>query len=285
MASLSFSPLPPPPATTLAVGAVPAVTPAAFVAAELAELPLPAALASPAPAPGTPAAPTGDALDGAAMRPDQLAMARQLSFQRADAEALGSSWRAMVRHYGRQLEAREQQALDRQLPAAVLLAAQHGKLPPQPDPRHPPADAWRFTVHAGSAQAQHLNVIAQEGDTPPGRRRRGRASLRLELELPDGTRVTVQLEPVPGGVALELCAPDAGATKRLRALQPLLERAVQRAGLLVQRWSFRDHLPAAPAHASIAYWQAESVLTLPVFKAVAELALLLPRAPEAPGGA
>lgn len=292
MSSLPLSmPLPVPAAPRLAVGPVTAPVPApavaaplgqgAFVAAELAELALPAAST---PGAATPAAGAAAAeLDSHAMRPDQVVMARQLSFQRGDAASLGASWRSMVRNYGRQLMVREQQALAGQLPPAALAVQQQGSVLPQPllpaHLRHAiPDDAWRFTVHANGAQAQHLSVVAQERDEPPGRRRRGRAALRLEIDMPDGTRVTVQVEPVPGGVSLALHAPDARTLGHLRELQPTLEAAVQHAGLQVMRWTFSDRLPAAPAHAALAAHQAESVLTPAVFRAVAELALMLPAA-------
>lgn len=290
MSSLPISfPLPVPAAPRLAVGAVTAPVPApavaapvgqaAFVAAELAELALPAAST-----PGAASQASGAAaaeLESHAMRPDQVVMARQLSFQRGDAASLGASWRSMVRNYGRQLMVREQQALAGQLPAAALAVQQQSQLQAhlQANPRHAiPDDAWRFTVHANGAQAQHLSVVAQERDEPPGRRRRGRAALRLEIEMPDGTHVTVQVEPVPGGVSLALHAPDAHTLGLLRELQPTLEAAVQHAGLQVMRWTFSDRLPAAPAHAALAVHQAESVLTPAVFRAVAELALMLPAA-------
>ena len=93
--------------------------------------------------------------------------------------------------------------------------------------------------------------------------------------------VVLQVEPMPGGVALELCAPDAPALARLRDLQPMLEQAVARAGLKVLRWTYRDRLPAGPAHARMASGDAGQVLTLPVFRAAAELALVLPMQGEA----
>ena len=110
-----------------------------------------------------------------------------------------------------------------------------------------------------------------------GRRRQPRAALRLELELLDGTHVAVQVEPVPGGVAIELAAPDGAALARLRALQPQLDAAVERAGLVVVRWSFKAGIAAAgSAPALLAAEDVADVLTLPVFRAVAELALVLP---------
>ncbi|WP_020651635.1 hypothetical protein [Massilia niastensis] len=268
----SIVPLLPPPTPPLHVGAVAAVASVARAIAGGEGLPLPASQAL---APAPQAAPES-AQDGAAMRADQVFMTRQLSFPVADGQALASSWRAMVRNYGNQLMDRELRAQAGRLPAAVLAASQEGRVLRQPDGAPLPPDAWRFTVHAGGPRARHLRVVAGEADPPPGRRRRARAALRLELELADGTAVVLQVAPMPGGVALELCAPDAAALGRLRALQPLLEEAVARAGLAVRRWSYRDRLPDGPRHARLAASDAAQVLTLPVFRAVAELALALP---------
>lgn len=274
MASISsVPPLPPPAVPPLQAVAVAAVTPAAFAAAE-SRLPLPQSQ----PLAANPAAPAADAqADGAAMRPDQVFMSRQLVFPQADARALATTWRTMVGGYASALIERQLRAQGGALAPALLLGGQDGRPPGRADAPVLPADAWRFTVHAGSAQAQHLEVVRKGADQPPGRRRRTRAALRLELELADGTFVAVQVEPVPGGVALELAAPDALAIERLRRLQPMLDEAVQRAGLRVVRWSFRGQLaPAGAAHAALAAEDVGEVLTLPVFRAVAELALVLP---------
>ena len=282
MASIpSIVPLLPPSEPALRVGAVAAAAPVALAAYEAGDLPLPVAQAlSPAPAP--PAAEAGP--EGAAMRPDQVFLARQLHFTQADGPALAASWRAMVRNYGAQLMNRELRAHAGQLPPAVLVASQEGRVLRQAESGQLPADAWRFTVHAGGPRDQHLRVIQEGADSPPGRRRRARAALRLELELADGMAVVLQVEPMPGGVALELCAPDAPALARLRDLQPMLEQAVARAGLKVLRWTYRDRLPAGPAHARMASGDAGQVLTLPVFRAAAELALVLPMQGEAAAG-
>ena len=275
MASISsLPPLPPPVVAPLQAVAVAAVAPAAFAAAE-SQLPLPQSQPLAA-APAQAASPDTHA-DGAAMRPDQVFMSRQMVFPQADARALASGWRTMVGGYAAALIERQLRAQGGGLAPALLLAGQDGRPPGRADTPVLPADAWRFTVHAGSAQAQHLEVVRKGVDQPPGRRRRTRAALRLELELADGTVVAVQVEPVPGGVALELTAPDAEAIERLRGLQPMLDEAVRRAGLRVVRWSFRGHLaPAGTAHAALAAEDIGAVLTLPVFRAVAELALVLP---------
>lgn len=282
MASLSFPPLvspvlPAAPAgSSLPVGPVAAVAPAVLLA-ELDALPLPLPGSQTSPAAGG-AAP--DAMqEGAAMRPDQLVMTRQLTWPAQDGGTLASAWRSMVRSYGTQLVNRELQARPGQLPAAMLLAGQLSGQDPrvlrQSDLQNTPFDAWRFTVHAGSAQDQHLCVVQQDQE-PQQKRRRGRAALRLELVLQDGTVVTVQAEPIADGVRLELCAPDEAGLARLRALQPELEQAVARAGLRVLGWKYRASLPLGPAHIRLPSTDAASALSLPVFRAMAELALVLP---------
>ena len=255
----------------------PGIMPAAIAALAEAELALPVSVAQPAA--GNPATAMDEA---AALRPDQVFLARQMAYPALDGRALASSWRAMVRTYGDQQACRELQARSGAMPPLQLAAGQQGQVLTQPQAHLLPADAWRFTVHAGSALAHHLEVVADSEDAPPGRRRRRRFGLRLELSLVDGSRVVVQVEPVPGGIALELCAQGAAPLARLRALQPLLERAVVQAGLQVVRWRFRDTLPAGNVHAAMAAGDAAHALSLPVFRVLAEMALLLPCEPEHP---
>jgi hypothetical protein len=114
----------------------------------------------------------------------------------APAELAEPGWRRARRqlaHDGAQLRrpARRPRAAGAPGPAPLLLAAcsagQDPRVLRQADQQVLPADAWRFTVHAGSAQAQHLRVCARIriGSTaapPPPR-----AALRLELVLADGT--------------------------------------------------------------------------------------------------
>jgi hypothetical protein len=272
MASVSFPLIPPAVTPQLTVGAVVAAAPVALLAAEADAFPLPQAQVLP----GAPTA-VADAPDGMAMRPDQVLMARQLTFPAPDGRALASSLRTMVRSYGSQLANREQEARAGLLTGPLLLSGQDPRVLRQPDGQaqvHP--DAWRFAVQAGGPQPRQLQVVIGEPEPPPGRRRRGRAALRLELELADGVRIMLQVDPVPDGVALELCAPDAKTLERLRELQPQLEAAVARAGLRVLRWKFRDTLPQGTVHARLASSDAAAALSLPVFRAVAELALILP---------
>jgi hypothetical protein len=219
--------------------------------------------------------------DGAAMRPDQVIMSRQLHWPTPDGGTLASSWRSMVRNYGTQLATREQQARAGQVPAAILLSGQlvgqDARTLRQADLLAAPNDAWRFTVHAGGARDQHLRVVQGEPEQQrQNRRRRGRAALRLELVLADGSVVTVQAEPLADGVRIALCAQDARTLARLRALQPELEAAVRRTGLRVLGWEYLETLPDGRVHARLPSAEAASALSLPVFRAMAELALLLP---------
>jgi hypothetical protein len=286
MASFSFPALPsvlPPPLAVPSlpanpVGAVTAVAPVALLQAEFDALPLPQAQPSVLPAAGMGDA--ADAADGAAMRPDQVMMSRQLSWPTPDGGTLAGSWRSMVRSYGTQLATREQQARAGQVPAAVFLSgqlgAQDGAVLRQPDLLAAPNDAWRFTVHAGSAQDQHLRVVENDPQQQGRRRRQGRAALRLELVLADGSVVTVQAEPLADGIRIALWAPEARTLARLRALQPQLEAAIGRTGLRVLGWEWLARPPEGNVHARLPSAEAASALSLPVFRAMAELALLLP---------
>lgn len=221
-------------------------------------------------------------LNGPAMRPDQVLAARQLAYPSMSGAALAAGWQSMVRTYGMLASERESQARAARLAPAVLAAAREGHVPRPPDQLGLLADAWRFTVHAGSGRPHVLQVLADEDDDAPRpqrERRRARAALRLELRLADGSVVVVQVEPLLDGLALDLCAPDAAQAEHLRALQPELERVLAGAGLQVLRWGFRDELPAGSIHAALPLQAASSALNLPVFRALAELALLLPGLP------
>ncbi|MGF6275558.1 hypothetical protein ABIB38_003957 [Massilia sp. UYP11] len=271
--------LPPPIVPALQVGAVAAALPAALLGGDGPPLPFSQPLPGAAAANGQAAAAEAGA-EGAAMRPDQAVLARQLAYPPQDAAQLARSWRAQVRNHGSQLTSRALAASAGQLSPAMLAAAQQGQVARAPEHQLAHPDAWRFTVHAGGQAAQHLGVLAEDADKPPGRRRRPRAALRLELELADGTPVVIQVEPLPQGVAIELCAPDARALTRLRRLQPELEEVLARAGVNVVRWQLRGHLPVGRTHAMIANAEAAAqALTPAVFRTVAELALLLPAVP------
>jgi hypothetical protein len=266
MASFSFPALLPPLAVPslppMPVGAVTAVAPVALLQAELDALPLPQ------PAPALPA-PAAETTDGAAMRPDQVIMSRQLNWPTPDGGTLASSWRGMVRNYGTQFATREQQARAGQVPAAILLSGQpiaDARVLRQAELLSAPQDAWRFTVHANGARGQHLRVVQGEPEQQPERRRRrARAALRLELVLADGSIVTVQAEPVADGVRIEVWAQDS-------------RTAASSSGCSVRvlGWKYVEILQDGPVHARLPSAEAASALSLPVFRAVAELALLLP---------
>ena len=279
MASFSFPALLPPLAVPslppMPVGAFTAVAPVALLQAELDALPLPQSQ----PATVLPA-PAAESADAAAMRPDQVIMSRQLNWPTPDGGTLASSWRGMVRNYGTQFATREQQARAGQVPAAILLSGQpiaDARVLRQAELLTTPQDAWRFTIHANGARGQHLRVVQGEPEQQPERRRRrARAALRLELVLADGSIVTVQAEPVADGVRIEVWAQDSRTLERMRTLQPELEAAVRRTGLRVLGWKYVEILQDGPVHARLPSAEAASALSLPVFRAVAELALLLP---------
>ena len=286
MASISFPALPPalpaivpgivPTATPgLAVGAVEAAIPVMLLQAEIDGMPLPASqlLA------GTGINVAADAPDGAAMRPDQVLMARQLTWPPADGGVLATAWRGMVRTYGAQVLTQQMQSRPGQLLVGAQLSGREAAILRQADLATLAGgalDAWRFTVHAGGPQDQHLRVIGEEEQQKGQRQRRRRTALRLELVLADGSIVTIQAEPLADGVMLELCAPDALIATHLRTLQPQVEAAVRRAGLRVLGWTYRDSLPDGAVHARLPSTEAAAALSLPVFRAMAELALLLP---------
>lgn len=282
MASITL-PLPITPASvTSAVGAVVAAAPAALLTGSDA-LPLPfaqpLASADASPAPSTP----GTDAEGSAMRLDQAQIARQLAYPPTDAAALARGWRAMVRGHSGQLTSRALASSAGQLSPALLAAAAQGQVIRPAEP-YLLADAWRFTIHAGGNAPQHLAVLADDPDRQQGRRKRSRSALRLELTLNDDTTVVLQVEPLPQGIAIVIYASDAAGLARLQALQPALAAALDAAGLNVLRWQFQDRLPPGRNHAMVANAEAAAQLLTPaVFRAVAEMALLLPAA-DAPVG-
>ncbi len=280
--TVSLPALPPAAVPPLAPGAVAAAAPVALLTqgGGAPELPFSNPLAEALPA--LPPASADPGAEGAAMRPDQALLARQLAYPHQDGAALARQWRFQVRSLGSQLSGRAMAASGGLLSPAQLALAQQGQAPRVAEQLLPHPDAWRFTVHAGDHRAQHLAVLARDADQPPGRRKRPRAALRLELELADGSTVVVQVDPLPQGVAIELCAATPDALAQLRALQPELEAAMEKAGVQVVRWQLSDRLPFGGSHAVVANAEAAAeALTLDVFRAVTELALRLPAEPQA----
>ena len=211
--------------------------------------------------------------ESASMRPDQLFMARQLAWPALDGAALAAAWRGMVTTYGLQLAALQQQAAGQQLPGSLLMA---GQFAPAPQATQQPAlhwhpEAWRF-VTQGAARPMTLRVLSGGIDQPPARRRRGKAALRVELTLPDGTRASVQLEALPEGVMMELATPFTSSMEQLRAAMPEIREAILRSGLTLVRTTLRHALaPARP----LADPSGAAMLPEPLFRAMADVALLL----------
>lgn len=271
MATIQLAALLPLPVTPLA----PAVQHGAATFPALpASLPLAAADAAPA---GSMAAalaanPGAAMAEAASMRPDQLFMSRQLAWPALDGAALANAWRGMAATYGLQLAAQQQQAAGQHLPGNLLMAGQFPPAQPGQQPAlqwHP--DAWRF-VTQGPARPLTLRVLEGGPDQQPGRRRRGKAALRVELTLEDGMRATVQLEALPEGVMMELAAPYTSSLELLRAALPGLREAIARAGLTLVRTTLRHALaPARPVRDAAS----AAALPDPLFRAMADVALLL----------
>lgn len=232
---------------------------------------------------GLPAASLPDATprDSSAMQANQVFFSRQLVWQPPNPGTLAASWRVMVKTYGEQYAALQEQARGQHVPGTILMA----ELNPtalREGPRPPLAidgEAWRFAVYGWGGQRLMLRVLASERDdeepAPQQQRRRGKAALRLELMLANWGRVLVQMEPAGGGVVLELAAAEPAALQHLRRLLPELAKAIGRSGLRVVRCRLNRELQSAPIHTNYSMQGAAASLTLPVFRAMAEVALLL----------
>ena len=237
---------------------------------------------------GLPAAPGPDATprDSSAMQANQVFFSRQLVWQAPNPGTLAASWRVMVKTYGEQYAALQEQARGQHVPGMVLMA----ELNPtalREGPRPPLAidgEAWRFAVYGWGGQRLMLRVLASERDDEEPQqqhqRRRGKAALRLELMLANWGRVLVQMEPAAGGVVLELAAAEPAALQHLRRLLPELAKAIGRSGLRVVRCRLNRELQSARIHTHYSMQGAAASLTLPVFRAMAEVALLLSQPAE-----
>ncbi len=218
--------------------------------------------------------------ESAAMRPDQVFMARQMAWPVWDGASLASAWRTMVRAYGAQLTALQQQGRAQASHGSFLMTGWQGGTPgAQANPAvqqnallwHP--EAWRFVLPGPGGQQMALRLLAGHGDAPPSRRRRAKAALRLEVVLADGSHATVQLEMVDG-VLMELAAEHPRAVAHLRHALPALQRAIEQAGLRLTRASVRLGLwPATPLQQYTP--QVSAALPPSLFSAMADVALLL----------
>lgn len=231
---------------------------------------------APAAAAGLPA----NLSDSSAMRPDQVFMARQMAWPVWDGASLARAWRTMVHAYGAQLATLQQQGRAQPAQSGFLMTGWQGGTPgAQANPAaqqnallwHP--EAWRFVLPGPGGQQLALRLLAGHSDTPPSRRKRAKAALRLEVILADGSHATVQLEMVDG-VFMELAAEHPRAVAHLRHALPALQRVIEQAGLRLTRASVRLGIwPATPLQQYSL--QVSAALPPPLFTAMAEVALLL----------
>ena len=247
--------------------------------------------------------PNGDgagatARDSSAMQVNQLFFSRQLVWQPPDAAQLAASWRVMVKTYGEQYAALQEQARGQHVPGNLFMAEQQPALLRE-GPRPPltvDSEAWRFAVYGWGGQRLLLRVLASDEDedgAPP--KRRGKVALRVELLIAGIGRVVIQMEPAGDGVLLELAADEEAALRHLRLALPEIADAVRRAGLRVLRCRLNRQLHAQRVHGNYPMQAAAAALSLPLFRAMAEGALLLtqpeaeaaadPEAPAAPADA
>ncbi len=115
-------------------------------------------------------------------------------------------------------------------------------------------------------------------------RRRGKVALRVELIIIGIGRVVIQMEPAGDGVLLELAADEEAALRHLRLALPEIADAVRRAGLRVVRCRLNRQLHAQRVHGNYPMQAGAASLSLPLFRAMAEVALLLTQ-PEAEAAA
>ncbi|OBV40936.1 hypothetical protein [Janthinobacterium psychrotolerans] len=216
------------------------------------------------------------ARDSSAMQVNQLFFTRQLVWQPPDAAQLAASWRVMVKTYGEQYAALQEHARGQHLPGTLLMAEQ------QPVARSSlPLDteAWRFAVYGWAGQRLLLRVLPGGEEATAPRKRQGKVALRVELLIDDVGRVVIQMEPANDGVLLELAAQQDEALAHLRRMLPAIADCVRQAGLRLLRCRLNRVLHAQPAHAGYPMQAAAAALSLPLFQAMAEVALLLTRPP------
>jgi hypothetical protein len=221
-----------------------------------------------------------DAADPAAMRPNQVFLSRQLVWQPPDTAMMAASWQVMVRTYGEQRAAWLEQATGQHMPSSLFMADQTPAGMREGRPGMPlvtEMEPWRFSVFAWGAERLVLKVIVKDDDEyERNRRRRTRVALRLELMLPGIGRVVIQMEPASGnGVVLEVGAAQTSAMQHMREMLPQVAATASRSGLTILRCRLRRELP--PANGDHAYPSRlhTAALTQAIFKAMAELAVLL----------
>ena len=219
--------------------------------------------------------------DPAAMRPNQVFMSRQLVWQPPDTQMMAASWQVMVRTYGEQRAAWLEQASGQHVPSSLFMADHTPAAMRDGRPGLPlvtELEPWRFAVYAWGAERLVLKVIVKDDDEQErgNRRRRSRVALRLELMLPGVGRVVIQMEPATGnGVVLEVGAAQTSAMQHMREMLPQLAASVSRSGLTILRCRLRRELPPAGGEHTYPTRLHTAALTQAIFKAMAELAVLL----------
>jgi hypothetical protein len=202
-------------------------------------------------------------------------------WQPPDVSAMAASWQVMVRTYGEQRAAWLEQATGQHLPASLFMAdpAPGGTLRDgRPGtPLVTEMEPWRFAVYAWGAERLVLKVVVKDDEEyDRNRRKRSRVALRLELMLPGVGRVVIQMEPATGnGVVMEVGAAQTAAMQHMRDVLPQVAAVVSRAGLTILRCRLRRELPAAGGEHSYPDRRHTAALTLALFKAMAEVAVLL----------
>jgi len=228
-----------------------------------------------------------DAVLSSAMRPNQL-FARQLTWHPPDAAMMAASWQVMVRTYGQQRAAWLEQAKGQHVPSSLFMADHNPSAVREGRPGLPlvtEMEPWRFSVFAWGAERLVLKVVVRDDDDAPSSpaRKRTRVALRLELMLPGLGRVIIQLEPASStGVLMEVGAAHTSAMQYMRDTLPQLAALVNRYGLTVVRCHLRRVIPPGGAEQTPTTAHT-ALLTAPLFKAMAEIAVLLSH-PSEPSG-
>ena len=223
--------------------------------------------------------------DPAAMRPNQVFLSRQLVWQPPDTAMMANSWYVMVRAYSDQRAAVLEQSTGQHVPASLFMADNpSGTLHGDGRPALPMVtemEPWRFAVYAWGAEQLVLRVLARDNEHGDPRRRR-RVVLRLELMLPGVGRVVIQMEPAGSGVILEVGAQQNAAMSHMREMLPQLAALISRGGLTILRCKLMRELPALSTEPVYPTRSQTSTLSHALFKAMAEVAVLLsqPQMPE-----
>jgi hypothetical protein len=221
-----------------------------------------------------------DAAEQAAMRPNQVFLSRQLVWQPPDTSLMAASWQVMVRTYGDQRAAWLEQASGQHLPSSLFMTdhTPPGMRDGRPGmPLVTEMEPWRFAVYAWGAERLVLKVVVKDDEEyDRNRRRRSRVALRLELMLPGVGRVVIQMEPASGnGVVMEVGAAQTAAMQHMRDILPQVAAVVNRAGLTILRCRLRRELPPSNGEHTHPTRLHTAALTQALFKAMAEVAVLL----------